>query len=433
MLGIIAITLFSITLISCIVLQIPIIYALFVGYLIFTGYGLWEGHSLTTLLKMSWRGVLTVKNIILTFMLIGVITAIWRASGTIAFIIYTGSKVITPSIFILLAFLLCAFLSSLIGTALGTAATMGVICISLARAMGIDERMVGGAIISGIYVGDRCSPMSTSALLVAEITKTDLFENIKGMLKTSWIPFLATCLLYVLLGRGMEEGQSLSNISRIFEENYNLSIWTSIPAILIIVLSFLRINVKKIMFVSIVTAFLVALVFQKESLGSLLSYSFYGYSTSNEELNLMMRGGGIVSMLTVSLIVGISSSYSGIFEGTEILTKIREYIGNLAPKITEFGTILLTAVVASGVACNQSLSSILTNQLCRDLLPSKQRAIALSNTVIVVAALIPWSIAMAVPFRAIAVENRAIVYGFYLYFIPTWNLGIAIFQKRKGH
>ena len=46
--------------------------------------------------KKSFEEVLTVKNILLVFVLIGMITALWRASGTIAFIVYMGSKLILP-------------------------------------------------------------------------------------------------------------------------------------------------------------------------------------------------------------------------------------------------------------------------------------------------------------------------------------------------
>ncbi len=101
------------------------------------------------------KSSLKVKNIIIIFILIGMITALWRASGTIAFIIYGGSKFIVPSTFILLSFILCATLATLIGSALGTSATMGVICITIARAMQINEFYVAGAILSGIYFGDR--------------------------------------------------------------------------------------------------------------------------------------------------------------------------------------------------------------------------------------------------------------------------------------
>ena len=37
-------------------------------------------------------------SVIYVFILIGMITALWRASGTIAFIVYMGSKLISPSI-----------------------------------------------------------------------------------------------------------------------------------------------------------------------------------------------------------------------------------------------------------------------------------------------------------------------------------------------
>ena len=127
--SVIAILLFSVSLIFCLLLNFSVVYALIMGYIIFITYGLIKGYDLKVLVKKSFEGVLTVKNILLVFVLIGMITALWRASGTIAFIVYMGSKLILPSILILLTFLLCSILSFLIGTSLGTAATMGVICV----------------------------------------------------------------------------------------------------------------------------------------------------------------------------------------------------------------------------------------------------------------------------------------------------------------
>ena len=110
MLGIFAIALFGLTLIIFLLLNISIIWALIVGLFIFITYGLLTGHKLESLLKMAFKGMLTVKNILIVFMLIGMITALWRASGTIAFIIFYGSKLIQPSIFIFLTFSVSLFL-----------------------------------------------------------------------------------------------------------------------------------------------------------------------------------------------------------------------------------------------------------------------------------------------------------------------------------
>ena len=167
MLEIIVILAFIAVLMTCVILDISIVYALAVGYFIFFFYGVKRGFGAKNVFMMSVKGVKTVKNLLITFLLIGVVTALWRAAGTIPMIICYASKLIHPSVFVLIAFLLNALISFLTGTAFGTAATMGVICMTMALAMGIEPLYVGGAILSGVFWGDRCSPVSTSALLVS--------------------------------------------------------------------------------------------------------------------------------------------------------------------------------------------------------------------------------------------------------------------------
>lgn len=429
--SIIAILLFSLSLITCLLLKFSVVYALVIGYIIFIIYGLIKRHNLIILIKKSFEGVLTVKNILLVFILIGMITALWRASGTIAFIVYMGSKLISPSILILLTFLLCSILSVLIGTSLGTAATMGVICASIGKTMGVNPYYVGGAVLSGIYFGDRCSPMSTSALLIAELTKTNLYTNIKLMIKTSVIPFVVTCLFYLLLGFKSTVSNISINVTEIFKQNYNLNIIVIIPAILIVILSILKINVKKTMLVSIVISFIIAIFIQRDSIVALINYCIFGYHHPNERLNLMMKGGGILSMVNVSLIVGISSSYSGIFKETKMLVSLKKYLKDFSKKTSSYFVIFLSSIISGAIACNQSLGTILTNELCGELVEKQKMAIILENTVILLVGLIPWNIAMEVPLKAIDVGIMAGVYAFYLYFLPLWNLILGVIEERN--
>ena len=429
--SIIVILLFSLSLIVCLLLKYSVIYALIVGYIIFITYGFMKGHNLIVLIKKSFEEVLTVKNILLVFVLIGMITALWRASGTIALIVYMGSKLISPSILILLTFLLCSILSVLIGTSLGTAATMGVICASIGKTMGINPYYVGGAVLSGIYFGDRCSPMSTSALLIAELTKTNLYTNIKLMIKTSIIPFVMTCLFYLFLGFKSTVSNINVDVTEIFKQNYNLNIIVIIPAILIIILSILKINVKKTMLVSIIISFIIAMFIQRDSIVVLINYCIFGYHHPNEKLNLMMKGGGILSMVNVSLIVGISSSYSGIFKETKMLVSLKGYLKEFSKKTSNYFVIFLSSIVSGAIACNQSLGTILTNELCGELVEKQKMAITLENTVILLVGLIPWNIAMDVPLKAIDVGFVSGFFAFYLYFLPLWNLFLGVMEEKK--
>ena len=428
--SIVAILLFSLSLIFCLLLKYSVIYALIVGYIIFVTYGLIKGHDLKVLMKKSFEGVLTVKNILLVFVLIGMITALWRASGTIAFIVYMGSKLISPLILILLTFLLCSILSFLIGTSLGAAATMGVICVSIGKAMGINPYYLGGAVLSGIYFGDRCSPMSTSALLITELTKTNLYTNIKLMLKTSIIPFVTTCLFYLFLGLKSSTSPVGIDATNIFKENYNLNIVVIVPAILIIILSLFKVNVKKTMLVSIVISFIIAIFFQKESVTSLINYCVYGFHHSNEKLNSMMKGGGILSMLNVGLIVAISSSYSGIFKETKMLVLMKKYLKEFSEKTSNYFVIFLSSIISGAIACNQSLGIILTYELCEELEDKQNMAIILENTIVLLAGLIPWNIAMAVPLKTIDIGLMSGLFAFYLYFLPLWNLFLGIIKEK---
>lgn len=429
--SIIAILLFSLSLITCLLLKFSVVYALVIGYIIFIIYGLIKRHNLIILIKKSFEGVLTVKNILLVFILIGMITALWRASGTIAFIVYMGSKLVSPSILILLTFLLCSILSVLIGTSLGTAATMGVICVSIGKTMGVNPYYVGGAVLSGIYFGDRCSPMSTSALLIAELTKTNLYTNIKLMIKTSIIPFIVTCLFYLLLGFKSTISNISVNVTEIFKQNYNLNIIVIIPAILIVILSILKINVKKTMLVSIVISFIIAIFIQRDSIVALINYCIFGYHHPNERLNLMMKGGGILSMVNVSLIVGISSSYSGIFKETKMLVSLKKYLKDFSKKTSSYFVIFLSSIISGAIACNQSLGTILTNELCGELVEKQKMAIILENTVILLVGLIPWNIAMGVPLKTIGVGFMSGLFAFYLYFLPLWNLFLDFIKEKK--
>ena len=70
--------LFCGALLMCVAMDWSILYALLAGIVIFWGYGLKKGFSLGRLAQLSLDGVKTVKNILITFMLIGMLTALWQ-------------------------------------------------------------------------------------------------------------------------------------------------------------------------------------------------------------------------------------------------------------------------------------------------------------------------------------------------------------------
>lgn len=415
--------LFAAALLACISLNLSILYALLLGYVLFFSYGLYKKFNCKEMLLLSLEGIKTVKTILLAFVFIGMLTASWRACGTIAMIIYSSSVVMIPAIFLLITFFLNCFVSVLTGTSFGTMATVGIICMTIGNIMGVPPAYLGGAVLSGIYFGDRCSPMSTSALLVSGLTHTDIFTNIRLMIRTAFIPFILTCAVYLGLGCLTPLAPPDLQVLELFHDNFQLHWLTLVPAALIIIFSLYKIKVIKTMAVNIIVAAILCYTLQDMSITSILQTLVNGYHASDPQMAVMMDGGGIVSMIKVGAIVCISSSYFGIFEKTGLLNNIQHHLTKLAHYITPFGGAIVTSALTVMISCNQSLAVMLTYQLCKETIPEPQKlAITLEDTAVVIAAMIPWSIAVAVVLETISAPTTSILFASYLYLLPLCSL-----------
>lgn len=420
---VLTIGIFCALLIICIITGKSILYALLAGLIIFGLYGKKQGYSWRQISRMALQGVWKVKNILLTFILIGMLTALWRQAGTIPAIICYTVHLIKPSTFLLMTFLLNCLISVLTGTALGTAATIGVVCATMASALGIPSWMTGGAILSGVYFGDRCSPVSTSALLVAELTETGIYTNIKNMIKSALAPFTITCILYLTVSIQLHGKTEMPDLGHAFGSEFRLSWIALLPAAVILLLSVMQAGVKIAMIASIVTAIPVCIGLQNMAFTELPELLLNGFHSTDVTVAAMLNGGGITSMLKVGAIVCISSSYSGIFQATGILNGFQKMVCLLADRTKPYFAVLVTSILTSVMACNQTLAIMLTGQLCSRTEPDKLRfANNLEDSAVLIAPLVPWSIACAVPLTAAGAPGYSVLFAVFLYLLPLCDL-----------
>ena len=178
----IGIIVFIILMVTSIVTGHSMIPALLAGLAIFVFLGIRRGYSVRQLAVWGTESVKDSLVVIKVMLIIGIITASWRICGTISVFVYYGTQIITPSLFLVITYLLACLLSYALGTSFGVTGTLGVIFIALARSGGVNPVITAGVIISGVYFGDRCSPVSSSANLVAGVTKTDVLTNVKYMM-----------------------------------------------------------------------------------------------------------------------------------------------------------------------------------------------------------------------------------------------------------
>lgn len=407
-------------LVACISTGQSLLWALGFGMLCFSGYARSVGIPFPDIVRLLVRGVKRIANILTIFTLIGMLTGVWRLSGTIPMLIDWALSLINPTFFVLWSFLLCATLSTLIGTAFGTVSTLGVVCMLMAHTAGFNEVLVGGAILSGVYVGDRCSPMSSSAALVCALTHTDIYGNFKRMLRNGAAPFLLTCAGYALLSLLGPEHVMPEGATDALRAHFCFNVWVLLPAIVILVFGILRIDVKIAMATSIVLACLAGVLFQHCSLSRLVSSMLLGYRAPLDEL-AMLNGGGIVSMANVAAIVAISSSYSALFEKSGLLDSFEHMVERLAGRIGAFRATTLVGVLTTGLSCNQTLSIILTRQLCVHAQHNRREmAMYLENSVVLLSAVLPWSIAFSMCGLTLQQGPAMIPFALYLWMVPLY-------------
>ena len=186
------------------------------------------------------------------------------------------------------------------------------------------------------------------------------------------------------------------------------------------------------MSVSIVCAMLVCALVQDIPFAEILRMSVFGYSPVEPEVAALLSGGGMVSMVNAFLIVCISACYSGMFEGTGLLHSVHDALMKISRRLTPFGCVFVTSILSSIVSCNQTLAIMLAHQLCNDIEKDNSKmAYYLENTAVVMAPLVPWSIAVTVPLTSIGAPTACILTACYLYLVPLYNLVLSFIKKKR--
>lgn len=388
------------------------------------------------LLRMMFRGIKRSMIVLRIFLLIGLLTALWRASGTITFFVYHGVRLIPSSLFLVAGFGLTSLLGYALGTSYGTTGTVGVILITLARAGGVPPALMAGAVLSGAYFGDRTGPASSCANLVATVTGTDLYGNLRAMLKSSLVPMAACFGLYGLLSPKYPLTAGEGGLITLMEENFSMSLWCALPAMLMLVLPLCKVPVRIAMTASIAAAAGVSLWVQGQSVLQLLSVSLFGYIPDHPQLAEILSGGGLLSMVKVAVIVALSSTFSGIFEGTHMLENLQDGLGKLADKLSAFGVMLLSSAGITAVFCNQTIGVMMAQQLLGPVyekrgLSKEDVAIDIANSMVTLVGLCPWCIACAVPLSMLDVGIEALPWAAFLYLLPLWWLLVRKVQTRS--
>ena len=414
-----AILLLILSLLGCMILKLDLIFGLLVGMFAFMASAVHSGFSLKAILRMMWSGIRESFIVVGVLLIIGAMTGIWRGSGTIQLLVVYGTELIHPKLFVLFAFLLPSAVSYLIGTSFGTSASIGVVMMTLCRVNGANLLLTAGAVMSGIFFGDRASPASSCAHLNAYLTGTEIYGNVKRMLKDCVPAFLITVVLYTVLSFLNPVQVVDTQVLNSLRGEYNLSPLLLIPALIILIAPFIRMNIKAAMGISILLASVLAVSLQGMSAAELVRTLLLGYRAKGE-LSALLSGGGVKSMAHGCAMIVVSATYSGIFNGTNMLAAVETFLEKMTKRFTMLQITALTSFPMIMFSCNQTLVLMLQVPLLRPLYQKKgisneKMMLDTADTTVLFSALVPWCLACSMPLEMLGASAGCIPLAFYLY------------------
>ena len=399
-------------------------WGLALGLVCFTLVGLRRGLSLRALVRMAGEGARTSLVVLRILVLIGFLTALWRASGTIAFFVHTGLEWMHPSAFYLAAFLLASALSMAFGSSFGVAGTAGVILAAIARSGGASLAVTGGAVLSGAYLGERLPPASSSAALTAALAGVEQHDFQLRMWRTTPLPLALSLVFYGGISLLHPIQQVDQTILRALEEGFDLSWTVVLPAVILLVLPFFKVSAARSILVSCGAAAVLAVWEQGRPLAEVAWSCVAGYVVEQPELTGILSGGGLLSMVNGMCIVLLSCASSGILNGAELLEPVKARLERMARRTGLYVTTAAVSVASAALLCNQSIALVLTGQMMGESFRRSGKdglllSQALGNTAIVLAAVVPWSIAGSVPLEAMGASALAFPFSFFLFAAPV--------------
>lgn len=278
----------------------------------------------------------TVYIGVFIMMLVGMLIGSWMAAGTVPMLMYYGLKWLSPSIFLVATCILCSLMSIMTGTSWGTIGTMGIALIGVAKGLGVNEMYTIGAVVTGALIGDKMSPLSDTTIPAPTVSGTDIYKHIVSMLYTTAPAFVISIILYAILGINHTGSsvvtESYTEIMDTLSANFNMSILSLVPPILVVVLILLKKPSIPTFGIGILAGGIVAALIQGRGFQEIVSICAKGFSadTGSEIVNSMVNRGGLLNMMSTIAVIIAAALFSGALKSCGVFDMLCDLIKKVA-------------------------------------------------------------------------------------------------------
>ena len=277
----------------------------------------------------------------LIYLLAGGFQGAAKAMGGVESVVNMGLTFIPSSVLVPGIFLISCFISTAIGTSMGTIAAMAPIALGVAEAAGLNVPLTASAVIGGAYFGDNLSMISDTTISAAQGVGSEMKDKFKMNFFIALPAAIIACILYgVLGGVAPIEGEHTFYITRV------------IPYIVVLISALLGFNVSGVLFLGIAMTGVIGLVEGK--------ITFLEWVGAIGEGMADMFSITIVAIL-ISGLIGLIKYYGGVDWLVESITKKMK-----ERKDAEYGIGLLSGILSAALV-NNTIAIIISAPIAKEI------------------------------------------------------------------
>ena len=388
-------------------------FILIIGSSIAFFFGIKNKVKAETIFNTISNNFKSISTPIIILLLVVGLSGSWMISGIIPSMIYYGLKLINVSFFLPTCVIISAIVAISTGSSWSTTATIGIGLIGIGKVLGFDLGLVAGAIISGAYFGDKMSPLSDTTNLAAAVTESNLFEHIKYMTITTFPTIIITIIFFTSYNIFNMPSESIKNLNYVesIKDYFFISPILFFVPIIVIVLIIKKISPVISLFIGIITAAFLILVFQNNLISSFTSenglstYEFIINSivsetkveTGNSSLDDLFYTGGMKGMLNTIWLVICAMIFGGVMEAIGALKRISYFLLEKTKSIFGlFSSTVISCLTVNISASDQYLAIVVPGKMFSKAYKDRNLStLNLSRTIedsgTVTSVLIPWN------------------------------------------
>ena len=304
------------------------------------------GNSWEVINQSMVKSIGSAMSAIIILLLIGSLSGTWLISGIVPAMIYYGLKILNPTIFLFAACIVSAIVSLATGSSWSTIATVGVALLGIGQALGLNEGIIAGAIISGAYFGDKMSPLSDTTNLAPAMAGTDLFTHVRYMVYTTAPSLIITLIIFLIWGFNLPSSIHSTNSAEVLtalEKTFDLTPLLFLVPVIVIVLIVKKMPAAPALLIGTLLGGACAIIFQPEVINQIsgisddyFKSSFFAMinamakstqiTTSHEKITELLSAKGMFGMLNTIWLIMCAMIFGGVMESGGLLKVIANRI-----------------------------------------------------------------------------------------------------------